>query len=68
METASTLTNHKCAHGPCGCNGGPAERYCSDPCEAHAQAPREDGTAGLAPGACGCGHPECSEPDKDARA
>jgi hypothetical protein len=68
METASTLTNHKCAHGPCGCNVGPAERYCSDHCEAHAQAPREDGTAGLAPGACGCGHPECSEPDKDARA
>jgi hypothetical protein len=68
METASTLTNHKCAHGPCGCNVGPAERYCSDHCEAHAPAPREDGTAGLAPGACGCGHPECSEPDKDARA
>lgn len=67
MQTSSLMTNHKCAHGPCGCDVGPAERYCSDHCEDHGRAPREDGAVGHSAGACGCGHPECDSPGQDPR-
>ncbi len=66
MEESSRFTNHKCAHAPCNCTVAPAERYCSDHCESHAGAPRED--AGMSHGTCACGHPECGEPSRDVRA
>ena len=63
MQTSAAEGTRKCAHAPCNCVVPPAERYCSDHCESHGHAHKQDG----APGGCGCGHAECGEPPRDVR-
>jgi len=43
----------KCAHPGCNCSAAKNSKYCGTYCEGAAQRPSI---------ACGCGHPECSEP------
>ncbi len=66
MQTSSSMTNHKCAHAPCNCDVGPTERFCSDHCEEHSKAPREESTSNTRSGTCGCGHPDCGTPVEGA--
>ena len=64
MQTSSSAGSRKCAHVPCNCMVAATEQFCSDHCETHSRAHKQDG-AGTE--GCGCGHDECSEPPRDAR-
>lgn len=68
MQTAASHTNRKCAYVPCNCDVVSTERFCSDHCEEHAKAPREESGSLAHTGACGCGHPSCGTPAAGARA
>jgi hypothetical protein len=63
MQTSASLGTRKCAYTPCHCMVPPAEHYCSDHCESHVHAHKQDG--GLS--GCACGHAECEEPPRDVR-
>jgi hypothetical protein len=63
MQTASAAGGRKCAHMACNCMVSTTEQFCSDHCETHSMAHKQD-SADV--GGCGCGHDECGEPTRAA--